>query len=120
MKKAIITLSLRCVGLLGTINVGEIVFAQDTIENIDKINNIEVQEINKLNKEEAEKLLLEYNSNVTYIYQGTEEDFTALKEQGLKGYVFLMDIDGDLGMFVNEDDSKIYYFHPSGYLKLAQ
>ena len=30
-----------------------------------------------------------------------------------------MDIDGDLGMFVNEDDSKIYYFHPSGYLKLA-
>ena len=112
MKKAIITLSLICVGLLGTINVGDIVFAQDTIENIDKIN--------KLNKEEAEKLLLEYNSNVTYIYQGTEEDFTALKEQGLKGYVFLMDIDGDLGMFVNEDDSKIYYFHPSGYLKLAQ
>ena len=53
MKKAIITLSLICVGLLGTINVGDIVFAQDTIENIDKINNIEVQEINKLNKEEA-------------------------------------------------------------------
>ena len=84
MKKAIITLSLICVGLLGTINVGDIVFAQDTIENIDKINNIEVQEINKLNKEEAEKLLLEYNSNVTYIYQGTEEDFTALKRTRIK------------------------------------
>lgn len=31
-----------------------------------------------------------------------------------------MDADGDLGMFVNKDDAKIYYFHPSGYLELAQ
>ncbi len=61
-----------------------------------------------------------YNPNVKYIYQGTESDFKALQEKGLKGYVFLPDIDGDLGMFVNKDNAKIYYFHPSGYLELAQ
>ena len=49
--------------------------------------------------------------------QLTEE---ALKEKGLEGYVFLMDADTDLGMFVNKDDAKIYYFHPSGYLELAE
>ena len=43
-----------------------------------------------------------------------------LKEKGLEGYVFLMDADTDLGMFVNKDDAKIYYFHPSGYLELAE
>ena len=76
--------------------------------------------INKLNKEEAEELLSMYNPNVKYIYQGTENDFAALKEKGLEGYVFLMDADTDLGMFVNKDDAKIYYFHPSGYLELAE
>ena len=45
---------------------------------------------------------------------------TIAKEKGLEGYVFLMDADTDLGMFVNKDDAKIYYFHPSGYLELAE
>ena len=120
MKKAIITLSLICTGLLATSNIGDIVFAQDSQEDINKNNNVEVQIINKLNKDEAEELLSMYNPNVKYIYQGTENDFTALKEKGLKGYVFLMDADGDLGMFVNKDDANIYYFHPSGYLEVAQ
>lgn len=120
MKKAIITLSLICAGLLATSNIGDTVFAQDSQKDIDKSNNVEVQVINKLNKDEAEELLSMYNPNVKYIYQGTENDFTALKENGLEGYVFLMDADGDLGMFVNKDDAKIYYFHPSGYLELAQ
>ena len=71
-------------------------------------------------QEEAEELLSMYNPNVKYIYQGTENDFAALKEKGLEGYVFLMDADTDLGMFVNKDDAKIYYFHPSGYLELAE
>ena len=120
MKKAIITLSLICAGLLlVTSNIGDIVFAQDSQKYTNKSNNVEVQVINKLNKEEAEELLSMYNPNVKYIYQGTENDFTALKEKGLEGYVFLMDVDGDLGMFVNKDDAKIYYFHPSGYLELA-
>ena len=120
MKKAIISLSLICAGLLATSNIGDLVFAQDTTKNINKTNNVEVQVINKLNKEEAEELLSMYNPNVKYIYQGTENDFVALKEKGLEGYVFLMDADTDLGMFVNKDDAKIYYFHPSGYLELAE
>ena len=49
MKKAIITLSLICAGLLATSNIGDTVFAQDTTKNINKTNNVEVQVINKLN-----------------------------------------------------------------------
>ena len=56
MKKAIITLSLICTGLLATSNIGDIVFAQDSQEDINKNNNVEVQIINKLNKYEAEEL----------------------------------------------------------------
>ena len=48
MKKAIITLSLICAGLLATSNIGDLVFAQDTTKNINKTNNVEVQVINKL------------------------------------------------------------------------
>ena len=91
---------------------------EDLLSSEEKDNLSEI--INKLNKEEAEELLSMYNPNVKYIYQGTENDFVALKEKGLEGYVFLMDADTDLGMFVNKDDAKIYYFHPSGYLELAE
>ena len=115
MKKAIITLSIICAGIFAVNNIDETVFAQNH-----NTTNVEVQVIEKLNKEQAEELLEMYNPNVKYIYQGTENDFEALQEKGLKGYVFLPDIDGDLGMFVNKDDAKIYYFHPSGYLELAQ
>ena len=118
MKKVIATISLICVGLLGTTNIGEQAFAQDSKPSIDKINNLQVTD--KLGEDEAKELLEEYNSKVDYIYQGTENRFEALKEKGLKGYVFSMDVDSDLGMFVNEDNARIYYFHPSGYLKLAK
>ena len=116
MKKAIITLSIICAGIFATNNIDETVFAQNNTNE----TNVQVQVIEKLNKEQAEELLEMYNPNVKYIYQGTEDDFEALQEKGLKGYVFLPDIDGDLGMFVNKDNAKIYYFHPSGYLELAQ
>ena len=116
MKKAIITLSIICAGIFAVNNIDETVFAQNNTNE----TNVQVQVIEKLNKEQAEELLEMYNPNVKYIYQGTEDDFEALKEKGLKGYVFLPDIDGDLGMFVNKDNAKIYYFHPSGYLELAQ
>ena len=118
MKKAIVTISLICVGLLGTTNIDKQAFAQDSKTSIDKINNFKVTD--KLSEEEAKDLLEEYNSKVDYIYQGTENTFESLKEKGLKGYVFSMDVDSDLGMFVNEDNDRIYYFHPSGYLKLAK
>ena len=116
MKKAIITLSIICAGIFATNNIDETVFAQNNTNE----TNVQVQVIEKLNKEQAEELLEMYNPNVKYIYQGTENDFTTLKEKGLKGYVFLPNVDGDLGMFVNKDNAKIYYFHPSGYLELAQ
>ena len=88
--------------------------------NINKANTLEVQVKNKLSKDQAQELLSMYNPNVKYIYQGTENEFEVLKEKGLEGYVFLPEIDTDLGMFVNKDTAKIYYFHPSGYLELAQ
>ena len=116
MKKAIITLSIICAGIFATNNIDETVFAQNNTNE----TNVQVQVIEKLNKEQAEELLEMYNPNVKYIYQGTEDDFEALQEKGLKGYVFLPEIDTDLGMFVNKDNAKIYYFHPSGYLELAQ
>ena len=116
MKKAIITLSIICAGIFATNNIDETVFAQNNTNE----TNVQVQVIEKLNKEQAEELLEMYNPNVKYIYQGTENDFEALQEKGLKGYVFLPEIDTDLGMFVNKDNAKIYYFHPSGYLELAQ
>ena len=116
MKKAIITLSIICAGIFAVNNIDETVFAQNNTNE----TNVEVQVIENLNKEQAEELLEMYNPNVKYIYQGTENDFEALQEKGLKGYVFLPDIDSDLGMFVNKDTAKIYYFHPSGYLELAQ
>ena len=116
MKKAIITLSIICAGIFAVNNIDETVFAQNNTNE----TNVEVQVIEKLNKEQAEELLEIYNPNVKYIYQGTENDFEALKEKDLKGYVFLPDVDTDLGMFVNKDNAKIYYFHPSGYLELAQ
>ena len=120
MKKAIITLSLICVGLLSINSVKDMVFAQEPQKNINKANTLEVQVKNKLSKDQAQELLSMYNPNVKYIYQGTENEFEVLKEKGLQGYVFLPDIDTDLGMFVNKETSKIYYFHPSGYLELAQ
>lgn len=116
MKKAIITLSIICAGIFAVNNIDETVFAQNTTNE----SNVQVQVVETLNKEEALELLEMYNPNVKYIYQGTENDFEALKERGLKGYVFLPDVDTDLGMFVNKDTAKIYYFHPSGYLELAQ
>ena len=116
MKKAIITLSIICAGIFATNNIDETVFAQNNTNE----TNVQVQVIEKLNKEQAEELLEMYNPNVKYIYQGTEDDFEALQEKGLKGYVFLPEIDTDLGMFVNKENAKIYYLHPSGYLELAQ
>lgn len=34
------------------------------------------------------------------------------------GYVFLSDIETDLGYFVDKNTGDVYYFHPSGYMEL--
>jgi len=34
------------------------------------------------------------------------------------GYIFLSDIETDLGHFVDTNTGDVYYFHPSGYMEL--
>lgn len=83
-------------------------------ENPSNENNITVK---SLTMEDALKLLNEMNPNLTYEYKGDENTFSTLKDKGLSGYVFLPNIDTDLGYFVDKNTSSIYYFHPSGYLE---
>ena len=68
-----------------------------------------------LTQADAEKLLINNNNKVNYIFKGTSDNFKSLQEKGLKGYIFLPDVDTDMGYFVDENTSHIYYFHPSGY-----
>lgn len=118
MKKAIMVLSILCGGLLLT-NPIVTTFAQGknttVIENKLEGNSVEV--INELNIDQAKDILSMRNDNIEYTYQGDENTFEVLKEKGLEGYVFLGNVDGDLGYFVNKDSAEIYYFHPSGYLE---
>ncbi|MGL5754776.1 MAG: hypothetical protein ACRCYC_05580 [Paraclostridium sp.] len=73
--------------------------------------------VKSLTKEDALKILMDMNPNLTYDYKGDENTFTSLKDKGLSGYVFLPNIDTDLGYFVDKNTSNVYYFHPSGYLE---
>lgn len=70
-----------------------------------------------LSRDDALNLLLDMNPNLVYTYQGDENTFPVLKSKGLSGYVFLPNVDTDLGYFVDKNTSSIYYFHPSGYLE---
>lgn len=67
--------------------------------------------------DDALKILMDMNPNLVYEYKGDENTFTVLKDKGLSGYVFLPNIDTDLGYFVDKNTSNVYYFHPSGYLE---
>lgn len=80
-------------------------------------SNVEV--INVLNKEQAQEVLKMYKKDVQFTYEGDENNFQALSQRGLNGYVFFPDYDTDLGFFVDKNTASIYYFHPSGYLELA-
>lgn len=127
MKKAIIVLSILCTGILA---ISPITFAQSKANNnqqeiIQNINNNKQEElapqVNKtITKEQAKALLEENNPNVEYIYQGDENNFGVLKDKGLSGYVFLPNVEGDIGYFVDKTTQEIYYFHPSGYLELVR
>lgn len=114
MKKSIIVLSVLVGGLFLINPLEKQVFAQN-----DSKNTV-VEQSTKLTQEDALKLLINNNSELTYIFQGTSDKFSSLVEKGLKGFVFLPDVDTDLGYFVDENTSDIYYFHPSGYLELIK
>jgi len=115
-----------CTGLLVFNQMENTSFAkEDNSINTNITNKVEIENVEKedsnidvLNKEESEDLLKEINPDIEYLYQGDENTFPVLKEKNLSGYVFLPNVDGDMGYFVDKNDSHIYLFHPSGYLEL--
>lgn len=114
MKKSILVLSILVGGLFLVNPTHEITFAQENN------NQATVQKQNTLTQADAQQLLINNNDKVNYIFQGTSYNFKALQDKGLKGYVFLPDVESDMGYFVDQDTSHIYYFHPSGYLELIK
>lgn len=80
-----------------------------------KIDNTEDKSINK---EEALKILKSKNSKLKYDYMGDENTFDVLKEKGQEGYVFVPDVQTDLGLFVNKNTKEVYIFHSSGSLDI--
>lgn len=92
---------------------------ENTVEN--KENSEAKDEVNnKLTQEQAKELLKLNNPSVDFIYQGDANNFDVLKTKGLSGYVYLPNVEGDMGYFVDDSTGDIYYFHPSGYLELVK
>lgn len=99
----------------------EVVFNENKETSKDEYkDNIAKEEKQVLSKEEAEQLLIAINPELEYLYQGDENNFSVLKEKNLTGYVFLPNVDGDMGYFVDKTNSDVYFFHPSGYLELVK
>jgi hypothetical protein len=111
MKKKILVLSVLCCGFLLVQPLNQLSFAQTNQKKITIKHK-------QLTQKEAKQLLLKYNNKVNYIYQGDSSQFQALKDKKLQGYVFLPDVETDIGYFVDKTNSNIYFFHPSGYLEL--
>ena len=94
-------------------------------ENIQVIkDNEEKEEVQSgMTKSEAESVLNKYIEDIekadfTYTYQGDENTFESIKEKGIRGYVFLPNIETDMAYLVDKDNGSIYFFHPSGYFEL--
>lgn len=96
--------------------------ADETAVKDDKDKEKEEVQIG-MTKSEAEAVLNKYikdveKSDFTYTYQGDENTFEAMKEKGIRGYVFLPNLETDMAYLVDKDTGSIYFFHPSGYLEL--
>ena len=111
MKNLIMVLCILCSSLFFINPIEKLTYANDT-------NKIHQQ--TELTLEQAKELLIKYNDKVDYIYQGDANEFEYLKSKNLQGYVFLPDVDTDIGYFVDKQTSNIYFFHPSGYLELVK
>ena len=101
----------------------EVINTKDDIKEENIVD--EEKEDAAMSKEEAEAVLNKYIKEVeegdfTYTYQGDENTFEAIKEKGIKGYVFLPNIETDMAYLVDKDSGNIYLFHPSGYFELLQ
>ena len=123
MKRTIVITTILCGGLLLGGNIYRSSFAQDeiikqnnTVQEVISLPN--EQEVINLTKEDALNILLDYN-NLNYLYQGDECGFEFIQQKGLSGYIYLPDIDTDIGYFVDKNTKEIYYFHPDGYLELV-
>lgn len=144
MKKGIIAISLLTGALLIT-PITNAISQNDVVKDVkpikveqstkDNENNTtqteeettfaEVEDKTGMSKSEAEAILNKYIKEVeeadfTYTYQGDENTFEAIKEKGIRGYVFLPNVDTDLAYLVDKDSGNIYYFHPSGYFEKLQ
>ena len=145
MKKGIIAISLLLTGALLITPITNAISQNDVVKDVkpikveqstkDNENNTtqteeettfaEVEDKTGMSKSEAEAILNKYIKEVeeadfTYTYQGDENTFEAIKEKGIRGYVFLPNVDTDLAYLVDKDSGNIYYFHPSGYFKKLQ
>ena len=145
MKKGIIAISLLLTGALLITPITNAISQNDVVKDVkpikveqstkDNENNTtqteeettfaEVEDKTGMSKSEAEAILNKYIKEVeeadfTYIYHGDENTFEAIKEKGIRGYVFLPNVDTDLAYLVDKDSGNIYYFHPSGYFEKLQ
>lgn len=145
MKKGIIAISLLLTGALLITPITNAISQNDVVKDVkpikveqstkDSENNTtqieeettfaEVEDKTGMSKSEAEAILNKYIKEVeeadfTYTYQGDENTFEAIKEKGIRGYVFLPNVDTDLAYLVDKDSGNIYYFHPSGYFEKLQ
>ena len=145
MKKGIIAISLLLTGALLITPITNAISQNDVVKDVkpikveqstkDNENNTtqteeettfaEVEDKTGMSKSEAEAILNKYRKEVekadfTYTYQGDENTFEAIKEKGIRGYVFLPNVDTDLAYLVDKDSGNIYYFHPSGYFEKLQ
>lgn len=111
MKKIVIFLFILYSSLFFINPIKKLSYASDTYKISQQV---------ELTVEQAKELLIKYNDKVDYIYQGDANNFEYLKSKKLQGYVFLPNVDTDIGYFVDKQTSKIYFFHPSGYLELAK
>ncbi|MDY5211117.1 hypothetical protein [Intestinibacter sp.] len=74
-----------------------------------------------LSQAQALQLVKAYEPGVAgYDYMGDENTYPCIKEQGIQGYVFLPQCDGDMAYLVDKNSGHIYFFHPSGYFDLLK
>ena len=103
---------------------------EDKVQNTqnttgEKFQTSEQKEDLRMSKSQAEAVLNKYlneieKTDLTYTYQGDENTFESIKEKGIRGYVFLPNVDTDMAYLVDKDNGNIYFFHPSGYFELLK
>lgn len=128
MKKAIIKiLSVLCIGLMVTGSASENICAvtynnpKQQVSAQVKNNEKYTEQSQTLTKSQALTLVKKLEPEVDgFTYMGNETTYECIKENGIKGYVFLPNCDGDMAYLVDKQTSHIYYFHPSGYFELLQ